>query len=83
MEVSMLRIKTKVEDVLHAKVESIVRVANVPNNAVYRVLAGEKAYIFKTYKQNDWPEDGKLAFINKQLIEHRISCARLIAFDRK
>lgn len=30
----------------------------------------------------DWPEDGKLVFINRQLIEHGIPCARIIAFDR-
>jgi len=36
----------------------------------------------KIYRKRDWPEDGKLVFVNRKLLEHQIGCAKMIAFDR-
>ncbi|WP_058302974.1 aminoglycoside phosphotransferase family protein [Gorillibacterium timonense] len=82
MEDMIVRIEKKVEEVLHAKVDHIEKLENVPNNSVYKIFVKDRPYIFKIYRQRDWPEDGKLAFINQKLIEHQIGCAKLIAFDR-
>ncbi|MEO3946326.1 aminoglycoside phosphotransferase family protein [Gorillibacterium sp. CAU 1737] len=76
------RIREKVEELLHAKVDKIEKMENVPNNYVYKLLVGTKPYIFKQYKQRSWPEDEKLLFVNRKLIEHQIDCAKLITFDR-
>lgn len=76
------KITAKAEDVLHAAIGEIHQFENVSSNSVYKITAGQRPYIFKIYKQRDWPEDGKLAFIQRKLIEHEIACAKLIAFDR-
>lgn len=82
MQELIIRIKKKVEELLNDKVDDIVKIENVPNNSVYKILVKNKPYIFKIYKQRDWPEDGKLIFVNKKLIENHIGCAKMIAFDR-
>ncbi|MCQ6561588.1 phosphotransferase [Paenibacillus mendelii] len=82
MEEQTIHIRNKVEDLLHAKVENIIKFNNVPNNSVYKVSIENKPYIFKIYKQKTWPEDGKLMFVNRTLMKHHINCARMIAFDR-
>lgn len=82
MEQLILRIRHKVEQLLHMKVDHIEKFDNVPNNSVYKIISENKSYIFKIYKQRDWPEDGKLEFINQTLINNQIPCAKLIAFDR-
>ncbi|MBD3919302.1 aminoglycoside phosphotransferase family protein [Paenibacillus sp. PR3] len=75
-------IRNKVEQIVQGTVDAIEPFENVPNNKVYKIIANGKPYIFKTYKQRTWPEDGKLAYVNRQLIEHHIRCAKLIVFDR-
>ncbi|NIK75407.1 thiamine kinase-like enzyme [Paenibacillus castaneae] len=82
MEQLLIHIRKKVEELLHEKVDYIQKIENVPNNSVYKVLVTNKLYIFKIYKQRDWPEDGKLLFVNHTLIENNIGCAKMIAFDR-
>ncbi|RKN86111.1 aminoglycoside phosphotransferase family protein [Paenibacillus ginsengarvi] len=75
-------IRNKVEVLLNSRVDEISKMENVPNNSVYKVIVNNKSYIFKIYKQRTWPEDGKLVFIHKKLMESHIDCARIIAFDR-
>lgn len=82
MEQLMNRIREKVEQLLHAAVDDINKIENVPNHSVYKVFVENKPYIFKIYKQRTWPEDGKLLFVNNKLIDHGIGCAKIIAFDR-
>ncbi|CAG7658762.1 aminoglycoside phosphotransferase family protein [Paenibacillus allorhizosphaerae] len=82
MEELIIRIRKKVEELMHAKVDDIEKLENVPNNSVYKILVENKPYIFKIYKQRTWPEDGKLIFINRKLIENHIGCAKMFAFDR-
>lgn len=61
---------------------SINKFENVPNNQVYQINTKDKAYIFKIYDQRDWPEDGKLHFIDKKLDECNIAHAKLYDFNR-
>ncbi|TMV43760.1 aminoglycoside phosphotransferase family protein [Paenibacillus mesophilus] len=82
MEELIIHIRKKVEELLHTKVDDIEKLENVPNNSVYKILVKNRPYIFKIYKQRNWPEDGKLIFINRKLIENHIGCAKMIAFDR-
>jgi len=44
---------------------SVHKFDNVPNNQVFRVVTKSQDYIFKIYAKRDWPEDGKLSFVNK------------------
>lgn len=82
MEEIIARITKKVEQYLHVQVDRIEKLDNVPNNSVYKVWVQKKPYIFKIYKQRTWPEDGKLLFVNRKLIENHIRCAKIIAFNR-
>lgn len=75
-------IKNKLEEILGCKTDYIRDVDNVPNNTVFRVSAGNKDYILKLYRSKDWPEDGKLIFVNRMLLEHDIRCAKLVSFER-
>lgn len=82
MEELFIHIRNKAEEILDAKVDYIEKFENVLNNSVYKILVKNKLYIFKIYKLRDWPEDGKLLFINNKLFENKIGCAKIIAFDR-
>jgi Ser/Thr protein kinase RdoA (MazF antagonist) len=82
MEVLEKFIREKAEEELQTKVEFIEKLENVLNNTVYKIVSNNKPYIFKIYKQRNWPEDGKLQFINSKLIENSIGCSKLIIFDR-
>lgn len=73
----------KAGEILKGKVEYVKKMDQVPsNNSVYNIIVNDKSYIFKIFKQRTWPEDGKLIFVNKQLIENRVGCAKIITFDR-
>jgi Ser/Thr protein kinase RdoA (MazF antagonist) len=78
----LARIGKKAAERLNADVETIEQIPGVSDNTVFAITAGGKPYIFKIYTLRDWPEDGKLLFINRKLIEHGIPCAKIIAFDR-
>lgn len=76
------RIRAAAEDVLGSKVDAVEPMPHVTNNTVFRLSAAGRDYIFKIYAERDWPEDGKLAFVNRRLTELGVPCAKLIAFNR-
>ncbi|MDE5803606.1 MAG: aminoglycoside phosphotransferase family protein [Lachnospiraceae bacterium] len=55
---------------------------NVTNNFVYSFTVSDKHYILKLYRSTDWPEDGKVQFVNQILRQNNIPCAELIAYSR-
>ena len=71
------------ENSIGEDVRSIYRLDSVPNNRVYKIETRSQSYIFKIFAKRDWPEDGKLPFINQKLEEYRIPHARLYVFDRQ
>ncbi len=70
------------KDILNTGILSVHQFENITNNHVYKIKTHEKDYIFKIYKSADWPENDKLAFINKMLCENNIAHAELFAFNR-
>lgn len=52
------------------------------NNFVFVVSNGEEKYIFKTYRSKNWPENGKLLYVNKLLKEHGIKYPKEVAYTR-
>lgn len=62
--------------------EEIRKFENVTNNFVYSFTVSGKRYILKLYRSTDWPEDGKVQFVNQLLIKNNIPCAELIAYSR-
>ncbi|MDE6620670.1 MAG: aminoglycoside phosphotransferase family protein [Lachnospiraceae bacterium] len=63
--------------------EEIRKFENITNNFVYFFTVSGTHYILKLYRSTDWPEDGKVQFVNQLLIQNNISCAQLIAYSRK
>lgn len=62
--------------------EEIRKFENVTNNFVYSFIVSDKRYILKLFRSTDWPEDGKVRFVNQILIQNNIPCAKLIAYSR-
>lgn len=62
--------------------EEIRKIENVTNNFVYSFTVSDKHYILKLYRSTDWPENGKIRFVNQLLIRNNIPCAELIAYSR-
>jgi len=64
------------------KVCLVQKYENVANNSVYRIETDSQPYIFKVYNNKNWPEDGKLSFINQKLNEYKIPHAEILVFNR-
>ena len=62
--------------------EEIRKFENVTNNFVYSFTVSDKHYILKLFRSTDWPEDGKVPFVNQLLMQNHIPCAELIAYSR-
>jgi len=62
--------------------EKIRKFENVTNNFVYSFTVLDRHYILKLYRSTDWPENGKVQFVNQLLIQNNIPCAELIAYSR-
>ncbi|MDE6595180.1 MAG: aminoglycoside phosphotransferase family protein [Oscillospiraceae bacterium] len=62
--------------------EGIRKFEDVTNNFVYSFTVSDKHYILKLFRSTDWPEDGKVRFVNQILIQNNIPCAELIAYSR-
>ena len=60
--------------------EEIRKFENVTNNFVYSFTVSDKHYILKLYRSTDWPENGKVQFVNQLLIQNNIPCAELITY---
>lgn len=79
----MKDIEQIVEKTLGCRAEEIKRMENVSNNTVYRFRAASERYIIKFYRSREWPENGKLPFVNRILKQNQIACAELITFNRE
>ncbi len=62
--------------------EEIRKFENVTNNFVYSFTVLGTHYILKLYRSTDWPEYGKIQFVNQLLIRNNIPCAELIEYNR-
>ncbi len=62
--------------------EEIRKFENVTNNFVYFFTVLGKHYILKLYRSTDWPENGKIQFVNQLLFQNSIPCTELITYSR-
>jgi Ser/Thr protein kinase RdoA (MazF antagonist) len=61
---------------------SVRELDGIPYSRVFVVETDVKPYIFKIYASSGWPENGKLLYVNRRLIEHGVPCAEILAFSR-
>lgn len=76
-------VKAAAESVVgaQARVEGRLDFGNV--NGVYKLSAGGRAYALKVFRHPDWPEPGKLAWLESKLAESAVPHARLIHYTRE
>ena len=63
-----------------APVLSVKRMESEAMNTVYRVDTREGSFIFKRYVSSDWPEAGKVPYVEAKLTEYGIPHAELIFY---
>ncbi len=71
-----------VSEIFNCNATEIRQFENVANNSVYSFKCNGKSYVFKLYRNEYWPEDGKLQFVNQLLLKNDIPCTELIVFTR-
>ena len=76
------KIKTAVSAVLHTSVFSMKRMTYGEINYVCAVTTDKGKFIVRVFGYKDKPEPGKLEWIEKQLVKHRIPHAKLIYYSR-
>ncbi len=62
--------------------QEIRKFEHVTNNFVYSFTVLDKHYILKLYRSTDWPENGKVQFVNQLLMQNNIPCAELITYSQ-
>ena len=67
---------------MHTRVRAVRPFEGVANNDVLKIETETGPYIFKVYAKRDWPENGKLPFINRKLNAYNIPHAELAVFCR-
>ena len=75
-------LKAAAESVLGAGVRVAGRLDFGNVNRVYRVEAGGRAYALKVFRHGDWPEPGKLPWVESQLALRGVPRARLVHYTR-
>ncbi len=77
-----LQVVPAVEKALRAKVLRTSKVKGGEVNHVYKVETSDKTVLVRVFRYKDWPEDGKLEWIEKQFVKHRIPHAKLLFYTR-
>jgi len=75
-------IKKAVADALSTPVIKFQRIRQGVVNRVYKVEAASKKLILRIFRHKNWPEDGMLEWIEKQLAKHKIPHAKLLYYNR-
>ncbi|MFA6393410.1 MAG: isopentenyl-diphosphate Delta-isomerase [Patescibacteria group bacterium] len=71
-----------VEEALKVKILGIEETKNGSINHVYKIRISTGNYIVRVFNFENWPENGKLEWIEKELSQRGISHARLLYFTR-
>lgn len=77
-----LYVKPAVEKALGVHVLGVSKVKGGEVNHVYKVETNKKTILVRVFRYKDWPEDGKLQYIEKQFMNHRIPHAKLLFYTR-
>ncbi len=76
------RIKPAVERVLRVRVLGVSKINSGEVNHVYKVQLQKKNVLVRVFRHKDWPEDGKLQWIEKQFRRYGIPHAKMLFYDR-
>lgn len=76
------KIVTAVQEALDMPVTSAEKIAEGEVNHVYKITTEQGVYIARVFPSGTWPEDGALQFVDTQLQEHSIPCAKIVYYTR-
>ena len=62
--------------------DRIEKIQSAVNNFVYSFTVAGNDYFLKMYRSKDWPEEGKIPFVNQCLSQNGIPSAGLAAYSR-
>ena len=82
VEATEEEVKAAAESVLGARARVSGRLDFGNVNSVYRVEAAGRAYALKVFTHADWPEPGKLPWVESNLTEFGVPHARLVHHTR-
>jgi Ser/Thr protein kinase RdoA (MazF antagonist) len=77
------RIQPAVESALDIRVLSVSKIKSGEVNHVYKVETDKKAVLVRVFRYENWPEKGKLEWIEKQFVKHRVPHAKLLFLSRR
>jgi Ser/Thr protein kinase RdoA (MazF antagonist) len=76
------RVERAAESVLSAHAECAETLTHGDINRVFKVVAGGRAFVLKVFSNPDWPEEGKLPWIESSLAARAVPRARLLHYTR-
>lgn len=68
--------------VLGAPARVAERLTHGDINHVYKVSAAAGAFVLKVFSHGDWPEEGKLPWVESRLAAHAVARARMLYYTR-
>lgn len=74
-----------VKEIITQKLGSSAKINDhitITNNDVFFIKHQDLEYVFKIYHDKNWPEDGKLLYINKLLDKQGIEYPKVLAYTR-
>lgn len=74
------RIVAEAEKVLNTKIIRAEKMGHGEVNHVYKLVGKRKSYLARVFQYKGWLEPGKLQWIDRQLIKHRIPRARILYY---
>ena len=77
------KVRDKVQKILGCPVVEVRKFENETNNYVYSVVTAKQRYIYKQYRDKNWPEDCKVPFVHKVLEQNHIPKASLIQYCKQ
>src|SRR5262249_9227088 len=74
-------IERAVESVLNTAVMGSARMTGGEVNDTYKVETEDRAFVVKVFKR-DWPEEGKLPWIERHLTQYEVPHAKLVYYSK-
>lgn len=76
------QIPAAVQSVLGGPVERFCNINKGITNDVFKVVTARQVLLLKVFRIEDWPEDGKLQWVERQLAARHIAHTRILHYTR-
>ncbi len=76
------KIKVAVAKVLDTKVLTAHKIKSGEINHVYKVSTSKGLFVARVFRYHDWPENGKLEWVEKQLSKLKVPHAKMVYYSK-